>query len=242
MTAIPQIEKTQFRNEFGGWIGVVVIGPKGDDRGASVEPGGTVWLSEAEQRLTANAPRDPKDNPFIAQTHIRRNPDTGETEEYTVTPLVVCSENRYVPADVRPIPATTATPTALQHVQTAARGDEPVVLVAEGSNAATREQEVTDSAAPLRPGEPPVPRRAAEAAAAAQGDQETAQSTSTTAPGDGTYGGEETGAAVQPSGDAPEGGYQSSEEVGTPVQSQTVEGTEQPQTEQPGGDPAPWNG
>jgi len=86
-----QIEKTQFKNNTGGYIGVVVIGPRGDDRGAAVEPDGTVWLSEAEQRLTANAPRSPRDNPFIEQTLQRINAETGELESYEVVPLTVIS-------------------------------------------------------------------------------------------------------------------------------------------------------
>jgi len=123
-----QIEKTQFKNNTGGYIGVVVIGPRGDDRGAAVEPDGTVWLSEAEQRLTANAPRSPRDNPFIEQTLQRINAETGELESYEVVPLTVISEERYVPADSRPIPATSSDHHALAAAALAATGDEPVVV------------------------------------------------------------------------------------------------------------------
>lgn len=53
-----------FRNDSGGWIGVVTIEPGGDRRAISVPPGHEVWLSEEEQILTANAPRAEADNPL----------------------------------------------------------------------------------------------------------------------------------------------------------------------------------
>ena len=104
-------EKQQFRNNTDGWIGVVVIGPRGDDRGAAVEPNGTVWLSEQEQRLTANAPRDPANNPFVPQT-FQRPLDEGGTEDYTLTPLTPIQEDRWVPANDRPIPTDAPVPVA----------------------------------------------------------------------------------------------------------------------------------
>lgn len=248
-----QISKTQFQNNTGGWLGVVAIDPKGQDRGVSVEPGGTVWLSEAEQRLTANAPRRPEDNPFIEQTHTRRNEASGELEEYTVTPLTVRTDQRFVPADIRPIPATMAAPTALQHTQAAATGEEPVHVA--GVNLASLEREHALSEAPddIKPNEPVVPRRAAEAAAAAAETPEatdateTPEETAAAVQGDETVPsapGETIGAATPPEGAAPEGAYVSNEEVGTPVT--TTEGTDstQPPSTQSdaGGDPAPWNG
>lgn len=237
MTAIPQIEKTQFQNNFGGWLGVVVIDPKGQDVGVSVAPDGKVWLSENEQRLTANAPRDAKDNPFIEQTHQRRSAETGELEDYTVIPLTVCSDMRYVPSDVRPIPATTPAPLGIQHAQMAATGEESVTVTEMSAPALQREHAMADAPANIKPNEPVVPPRAAAAAAAARESapepvvtEETAQEsnegeTVPTAPQ------ESVGAATPPSGDAPTGGYASNEEVGTPT-------TPTPQ----GDEPAPWQG
>lgn len=57
-------EKDEFVNTSAGWLGVVQFSPEGHARGYSVEPGGSVFLSEEEQMLTANAPRDDSDNPF----------------------------------------------------------------------------------------------------------------------------------------------------------------------------------
>lgn len=170
----PQIEKQQFRNDTGGYIGAVQLSVKGEEMGVAVEPGGTVWLSEAEQILTANAPRDPADNPFIPQTMQRRNPETDALEDIQVTPLVPISENRYVPANERPIPADLAAQDASAEATAAASADEPTTPVpAEGSDeeeapAQLHEQAVVDAGTDTAPGTVPPPARAAAAAAAAQ--------------------------------------------------------------------------
>jgi hypothetical protein len=168
----PQIEKQQFRNTTDGWIGAVQISVKGEELGVAVEPGGTVWLSEAEQILTANAPRDPADNPFIPQKMQRRNPETDALEDVDVTPLVAVSENRYVPANERPIPADLAETDTSAEAAAAATAEEPTTPVpAEGSEEApaqVHEQAVVESGAETAPGAVPPPARAAAAAAAAQ--------------------------------------------------------------------------
>lgn len=56
--------KDEFRNETKGFVGVITIDPQGNQKGVAVRPGNSIWLSEAEQILTANAPRLDKDNPF----------------------------------------------------------------------------------------------------------------------------------------------------------------------------------
>ncbi len=55
--------KDEFRNETKGFVGVISI-DNGKEKGIAVRPGHTVWLSEQEQVLTANAPRLDSDNPF----------------------------------------------------------------------------------------------------------------------------------------------------------------------------------
>lgn len=60
----PLIERACYRNTSGQIIGVVKIDRKGDEKGESLLPDQTVWLSEDERRATARAPRDPADNPF----------------------------------------------------------------------------------------------------------------------------------------------------------------------------------
>jgi hypothetical protein len=122
------IQKQQFRNQTDGYIGVVVIGPDGKEKGIAVEPNGEVWLSEQEQVLTANAPRSPEDNPFVEQQMVRYNPETTENESVRVTPLIPISEARYVPATDRFLPTghgPVSEARATAAAQSAASGDEP---------------------------------------------------------------------------------------------------------------------
>lgn len=56
--------KDEFENTTKGHVGVITLDPTGKERGIAVRPGATVWLTEAEQILTANAPRRDEDNPF----------------------------------------------------------------------------------------------------------------------------------------------------------------------------------
>lgn len=56
--------KDEFENTTQGHIGVITLDPNGKERGIAVRPGATIWLTEAEQILTANAPRRDEDNPF----------------------------------------------------------------------------------------------------------------------------------------------------------------------------------
>lgn len=243
-----QIQKQQFKNETGGWVGAVVIGPRGDDRGVGVEPGGTVWLSEAEQRLTANAPRRPEDNPFIEQSREDQDPVSGETVVVKFTPLVPVSENRYVPAGERPIPGDASGATQGLAAQAAATGPEPQTAVADSGTPESRTAEVEAMGEGAKPNFPPPPARAQAAVDNAppepaptpatpeppsepqeppvqpteppqQADEEHAVQTDPQV-------GEETGAATPPAGAPPEGEYAASEEVGTPVPPQQ---------------PAPWS-
>lgn len=164
------IEKQQFKNESAGWVGAVVIGPKGDDRGIAVEPGGHVWLSEAEQVLTANAPRRPEHNPFIPQVTIITDPVTGAMSEIEVTHLVAVDEGRFVPADLRYVPGVEAEGArGVATAQAAATAEYPTTPSTLDVGAVERHNEVDamgDTAQPHQA--PPVPRAAAKAVAAAQ--------------------------------------------------------------------------
>lgn len=55
--------RSEFRNDSPGVCGVVVL-REGKPHGTFVRPGETIWLTEAEQVETANAPRRDEDNPF----------------------------------------------------------------------------------------------------------------------------------------------------------------------------------
>lgn len=267
------IEKQQFKNESEGYVGAVVIGPKGDDRGVAVEPGGTVWLSEAEQTLTANAPRRSEDNPFIPQTVVKTDPTTGEVREEQVTPLVPMDEGRFTPAGLRYVPGVDAEGArGVAIAQAAATAPTPSTPTTMEVGAPVRHAEVEELGADAQPHQaPPVPRAAALAAAAAaepsaeefeveEGSREAARVANEEAaaqvaadlaardaaaaqntaerPDDpstehfneatGQFSseetaavvdpgvGEETGAALPPTGDAVAGEFSSHEEVGTP--------------------------
>lgn len=82
-------KKAEFRNDSGGFLGVIVIEPGGKTKGISVRPGDSVWLSEEDQIATANAPRSDDNNPFIngqlklvtAATAIANRRPIGDTEQ-----------------------------------------------------------------------------------------------------------------------------------------------------------------
>lgn len=69
-TTTKTIVKDLFRNDSGGVAGAVTIDPRGGTVSIAVHPGDSVWLTEEEQALTANAPRHAEDNPFINGTFV----------------------------------------------------------------------------------------------------------------------------------------------------------------------------
>jgi hypothetical protein len=56
--------RTEFKNVSGGVQGAVIVDVTGKPKGIPVSDGDSVWLTEAEEILTANAPRRAEDNPF----------------------------------------------------------------------------------------------------------------------------------------------------------------------------------
>lgn len=56
-----------FRNNTQGWLSVVKFDYRNDPKSVPVRSGAVVSLSEDEQRLTAEAHADPKDNPFVVR-------------------------------------------------------------------------------------------------------------------------------------------------------------------------------
>lgn len=56
--------KSKFSNTSNGVLGVVKLNIEDKPVGTSLRPKEEVWLSEKEQILTANAPRNEADNPF----------------------------------------------------------------------------------------------------------------------------------------------------------------------------------
>jgi hypothetical protein len=94
-SAPPSItSKDEFVNTSDGWVGAVQIDHTGKANGVSVPPGGSVFLTEEEQILTANAPSRDEDNPFVLgwlrlQTravHMRNRRPFGELDESQIRP------------------------------------------------------------------------------------------------------------------------------------------------------------
>lgn len=59
--------KYKFENVTPGWVGAVVLDDNMKPKGIPVAPGDAVWLTQVEQRLTAEAPRFAQDNPFVRE-------------------------------------------------------------------------------------------------------------------------------------------------------------------------------
>jgi hypothetical protein len=225
----PVIDKQQFENQSGGWVGAVVIGPKGDEQGVAVEPGQTVWLSEAEQILTANAPRLAEDNPFLEKVTKVIDPESGEWVERRVTPLVPVQRDRFVPANDRPIPSDLATRAQEQgEAQVAATADEPQTFKA-GDPVAEREAAVLASGGTAKPNLPATPPKAAAAAQAAAEPPQTPQSDETPPPAAPPEPSAPTEQAAAEAGEQADGGSE-----------QTEVAPEEPQPQPPAQQPAPY--
>lgn len=68
-----------FRNNTQGWLSAVKFDYRGDPRSVPVRSGEIVSLSAEEQRLTAEAHADPKDNPFVVRRIQWRDTNDPET-------------------------------------------------------------------------------------------------------------------------------------------------------------------
>jgi hypothetical protein len=60
-------QQRKFINPTPGWVGANVFAPDGKPSSIAVEAGGEIWLTPEEERMTAEAPRLPQDNPFVKQ-------------------------------------------------------------------------------------------------------------------------------------------------------------------------------
>ena len=78
-------QQRKFINPTPGYIGANIFGPDGKPTSIAVEPGGEVWLTEAEERMTAEAPRLSEHNPFVMQWEEPVEFDTNGEAVRTVT-------------------------------------------------------------------------------------------------------------------------------------------------------------
>lgn len=214
-------EKQQFKNAAQHVIGAVVLDPQNQPKGVPLQPGETILLSDTEQRLTANAPRDPANNPLANGQLV---PSTDERPTRSERPLEAPPEPPPAAPTEPPAPAQTGDVVAgtqahsnvnqLDATQGGLSAPPPMVPQAPPVDAQLDAERA--AAVGVQPGSiggtdapPPEPEEEETAVEAAQQPAG--------APAEGTRDElEETGAAVTPSGAAPEGEYQAEEEVATP--------------------------
>lgn len=140
-------EQRKFINPTPGYIGANVFGADGKPTAVPVEPGGEIWLTAAEERMTAEAPRDPSDNPFVKKWDepVAWDQVTGEITS------TVPREGVLVLADepARPIASQRFTPPQAQE-----EAEEAPAPASEPEQPA--EAEETVKGAPEIPEQPPV--------------------------------------------------------------------------------------
>lgn len=96
-----KVKTTRFRNTSPGYVGVSKYKPNGDEDAIAVEPHGTVELTDEEIELTARAPREVKDNPFLPQPFVIRDQNTDEILEEGTRPLLVVDTSEVFTPDTR---------------------------------------------------------------------------------------------------------------------------------------------
>jgi hypothetical protein len=134
----PTLVKDQFRNDSGGVAGAVII-ENNQAKAIPVQPGDTVWLSEDEQALTANAPKRQEDNPFINGTftlvteaqHIKHarplRPQVPDVQETGAPPVAVAEPEQGKRAPGEEVATPAAVPSAV-----AAPEEEETEVAADG--------------------------------------------------------------------------------------------------------------
>jgi nucleotide-binding universal stress UspA family protein len=145
--------RRKFINQTPIFVGAVIYDEDNKRKGVPVAPGDSIWLSEREERATAEAPRLAKDNPFEAEWEepIQRSEGGEVLESRTRRGMLVLSDEPPRPiASERFIPGreTAAVATAPETAAEAPEGpqEEPEQV-----------EEVTGSpGVPPTPTEPPV--------------------------------------------------------------------------------------
>lgn len=145
--------RRKFINPTPQYVGAVIYDEDGKRKGVPVEPGGSIWLSEREERATAEAPREAKDNPFQAiwQEATRTTPEGEILESQPREGMLILSDE---PA--RPIASERFIPGR----ETAATAETPQEPAGDEETAADEpepQEEITGSpGVPPTPTEPPV--------------------------------------------------------------------------------------
>lgn len=152
-------EQRKFINPTPGFVGANVFGADGKPTAIPVEPGGEVWLTAAEERMTAEAPRAAEDNPFIAAWEEAVEWDSnGEVIRYVPRQgvLVLSDEPPRPVASARFIPGRGSLD-ELRATREAMEGlSQPPPEVAAADESAKDGDHETVTGAPPQPEQPPV--------------------------------------------------------------------------------------
>jgi hypothetical protein len=149
---VSDVETRKFINPTPGWVGCTIINEEGKRQGWPVEPGGFVWLSEAEERLTAEATRLAEDNPFVKTwEEVVGHDAAGDPITETRHGTLVLAD-----AEARPIASTRYTPSqAARDAETGADPSEspaaPETPREDGQEAQEGEQHGADVPTPTGP-------------------------------------------------------------------------------------------
>lgn len=138
-------EQRKFVNPTRGFVGANVFGPDGKPTSMAVEPGGEVWLTPEEERMTAEAPRLAQDNPFIKEWE-----DVVEFDNFGEPVNTVVRQGMLVLSDEAPRPV------ASDRFVPERAAEEPAPEPEEQKAAEQPEHEETVTGAPPLPEQPPV--------------------------------------------------------------------------------------
>lgn len=143
-------EQRKFVNPTRGYVGVNIFGPDGKPTAVAVEPGGEVWLTPEEERMTAEAPRLAVDNPFVKEWK-----EVVEWDSFGEPVRTVLRQGMLALADDPPRPVASDRYIPQRAVPAATAPRHPTEE-GEPANAGDAGEEETVTGAPPVPAQPPV--------------------------------------------------------------------------------------
>jgi hypothetical protein len=163
-------EQRKFTNVTPGFVGANVFAPDGRPTAIAVEPGGEVWLTVEEERMTAEAPRHAQDNPFVKawEEPVERDPFGEPTKTVTREGVLVASDepprpiasDRFIPPRA-PVPepeTATAPPPIPRQPPVQGQPSPGEVVGTPQARVANDEALAARRPTPEQPTRPPAPR------------------------------------------------------------------------------------
>jgi hypothetical protein len=79
MATATRVKKKEYRNNSDGYLHVITIDARNQERGVMLDPyPATVFLSDEEVELNAQAVRNRANSPFVEKQHVHRDIATGD--------------------------------------------------------------------------------------------------------------------------------------------------------------------